>query len=84
MKPQYFTLNEAEDEKFHIGTIIAATNEVLADKVTEALQEHFDAQVNDIEELDVEKIKKYYGPYEFNVLMDEITRKVSIQVSWIY
>jgi hypothetical protein len=84
MKPQYFILNEAEDERFHIGTIIAATNEVLAEKVMDALQEHFDAQVNDIEDLDVEKIKQSYEPYEFSVLMDEITRKVSIEPTWLY
>ena len=84
MKPQYFTLNQVEDEQLHIGTVIADTNEVLNDKVTDALQEHFDAQVNDIEDLDVVKIRQSYEPYEFYVLVDEITKKVSIQQTWLY
>jgi len=45
MSQYYFTVREAEDEQRHICTILAQTDEELNDKLTHALNEHFDSVV---------------------------------------
>ena len=46
MSQYYFTVNEAEDERKHIATIIAWSDQEFHEKLHTACQQHFDESID--------------------------------------
>lgn len=91
MKKKYFTINERDDECAHIGTLVASTSEELKNKLKEACSVHFDAEVIEISDIDINQYL-YGRVFEIKVTLDCVTPDfevkfstiVTISESWLY
>ncbi len=82
----YFCLSESYNEE-HIGTVVASSTKELIEKIIEALEAHFDCEVETIGDIDLENVVPSYGvPYNFNVYLkdDNIPLEASIIKSYVY
>jgi hypothetical protein len=86
MEKKYYTVNEAEGECAHIGTLIASTSEELKNKLITACAEHLDANVVETSDIDIEQC--LYGRIlEVKVTLDcevEFPISVTISETWLY
>lgn len=89
MKQYYFILNERYGDQKHIGVVVAGSNEELNDKIKQAIESHFDAEITSELKVELDKVYLKYGaPEEFEVQMnedgEEALRDIEIANTWLY
>lgn len=82
----YFCLSESYNGE-HIGIVVASSTEELRSKIVDALEGHFDAEVESYGDVNVRDVIESYGvPYTFEVYLkdDPIPLDVEIIKSYVY
>jgi len=79
----YFTVNEAQDERRHIGTLDASSDRELMEKLHQALDEHFDEDVKIVIQPKLADCCRGLTA-TINIELEDYTTQVEITETWLY
>jgi hypothetical protein len=79
----YFTVNEAQEERKHIGTLDASSDRELLEKLHRAVEQHFDEEVNFIIKPKLADCCRG-SVATITIDLEDYTTQIEIAETWLY